>query len=250
MSPNDANKPLNEIPTFWTVVCQAHDGTPHTVSAAQKQLLERYGKAVQRYLLGALHDPHAADELFQEFALRFLRGDFHRADPERGRFRDFVKGVLSHLIADYHRRRQKQPLPLPAGSLAPDALAQGPDDLDRPFRDSWRDELLSRAWTALAEVESQTGQPFHTVLLFRAQNPDLRSPQMAERLSKRLGKAVTAAGVRQTLHRARDKYADLLVADVLQTLNEPTLPALEQELADLGLLNYCAGALERLARRP
>ena len=39
--------------------------------------------AAYRYLLGAVHDPDAADDLCQDFAVRFLRGDFRRADPGR-----------------------------------------------------------------------------------------------------------------------------------------------------------------------
>ena len=54
-----------------------------------------------------------AEELTQEFALRFLDGKYHGADRECGRFRNFVKGVLAHLIADHYRRQQARPRPLP-----------------------------------------------------------------------------------------------------------------------------------------
>ena len=37
-------------------------------------LLQRYQGVVYRYLLGSLRDADAADELFQEFALRCLQG--------------------------------------------------------------------------------------------------------------------------------------------------------------------------------
>ncbi len=67
----------------------------------------RYGGAVQRYLLASVRDPDAASDLAQEFALRFLRGDFHRADPGRGRFRDFVKRAIYHLMIDHFRERKK-----------------------------------------------------------------------------------------------------------------------------------------------
>ena len=39
-------------------------------------------------------DEQLAEELFQEFALRMLRGDFRRAEPLRGRFRDYLKTVI------------------------------------------------------------------------------------------------------------------------------------------------------------
>src|SRR5262249_54304659 len=118
MDPDDVNRPLNRISTLWTVVCQAHDGSAAEASSAQQLLLRRYAGAVHRYLLGPLRDPDAAGELSREFALRFIRGDFRGAAPARGRFRDFVKGVLSPLIADPHRRLRARPQPLP-DDLAP-----------------------------------------------------------------------------------------------------------------------------------
>ena len=45
---------------------------------------------------------------------------------------------------------------------------------DGVVRESWRDELLERAWQALAEVERETGRPLHTVLKFRATNSRMR----------------------------------------------------------------------------
>src|SRR5690242_2756490 len=105
---------LNRITTLWSVVRRAHQGSEQEVAAAQQQLLQRYSKSIYRYLLGAVRNPDVADELAQEFALRLIRGDFRGVDPGRGRFRDFVKGVLFHLIADYHRRQQRghcEPLP-------------------------------------------------------------------------------------------------------------------------------------------
>src|SRR5262249_42995545 len=90
MSDTDLAHRISQIQTLWTVVGQAGgEGTTRAVNAAQEQLLERYGKAVYRYLLGALRDSDVADEVYQEFALRFVRGDLAGADPARGRFRDY-----------------------------------------------------------------------------------------------------------------------------------------------------------------
>jgi RNA polymerase sigma-70 factor (ECF subfamily) len=234
---------LSRIETFWTVVCRAQEGGASAATRAQEQLLERYTKAAHRYLLGALRDADLADDLTQEFALRFLRGDFQSADPQRGRFRDFVKRVLSHLVTDYYRRRKVQQLPTSVAEAVPAPEAA---DLEGPFLASWRSELLDRAWKALAQHEKRTGQPFDTVLRFRARHPDLRSAQMAEQLSAQLGKPVTAAWIRQTLHRARDKFGELLLTEVMQTLRVPALDELEQELIDVGLFEYCRPALNEM----
>jgi RNA polymerase sigma factor (sigma-70 family) len=249
MEQGSAPQPLNQITTLWTMVRQAHNGPVEVNVSARGILLQRYGQAVRRYLLGALRDPHAADELAQEFAVRFLRGDLHRADPERGRFRDFVKGMLFHLIVDYYREKKRK-APLPLQHMDPADLPKELQDPDARFRDSWREQLLHDAWEALEEHQRQTGQPFFTVLRFKADHRELRSPVMAKHLSELLGKSVGAAWVRQTLHRARDKYADLLVRAVLDTLANPTTEELTDELRDLGLLTYSEPALKRLTRPP
>jgi RNA polymerase sigma-70 factor (ECF subfamily) len=241
MRPDSPGDRLNRISTLWSIVHRAHQAPAEVAGPARRRLLDRYGGAVRRYLRRLLGDPSAADDVFQEFALRLLRGDLRGADPRRGRFRDFVKGVLFHLTADHRKQQLKWPGPLPAEGAAAFADPRGvaPED---PFADSWRDELLARAWAALAETDARTGQPFFAVLRFRADHPDLRSPRMAEQLSARLGRRLTPAGVRQILHRAREKFAEYLLDEVTQALESPTPEGVEQELVELGLLDYCRPA--------
>lgn len=248
MNGKDPDARLSRISTLWSMVSRAHHDAGDEVGAAQRNLLERYGGAVRRYLLGALHDADAADDLLQEFAYRFLHGDLRRVDPQRGRFRDYVKGVLFHLVADYHKKRQRQPRqlvpehPEPAVVCEPDAAAE------QAFLVSWRDELLARTWAALAAADQAGGQHYHAVLRFRADHPELRSHEMAGELGRLLGKPLTAAGVRKTLDRARDRFADLLLDEIAEALSDPTPDQLEQELIDLNLLEHCRPALERRRR--
>jgi RNA polymerase sigma-70 factor (ECF subfamily) len=247
---------LSQITTAWTVFGQAHaglsgEGGPARDPAqvqAQARLLQRYGAAVYRYLLGSLRDADAADELFQEFALRFIRGDFHRADQAKGRFRDFLKTSLFRLIVDAQRVRQRsaaeRPLPedAPGHEPPPDAADV---EADRQFVAVWRAELLARAWDALAESERETGQPVHTVLRLRTDHPEIRSPEMAERLTVRLGKPVNAGWVRKKLLLARTTFTDALLDAVADSLTEPNRENLEEELIELGLLPHCREALDR-----
>jgi RNA polymerase sigma-70 factor (ECF subfamily) len=234
------NQHLSRISTLWSVLLQAHDGPPDAATAAQKVLLQRYSGAAYRYLLGAVRDPDVAGELCQEFALRFLRGDFRRADPERGRFRDYLKTALIHLVTDHHRARQAWPRPFTATDPEPAAPAETVDT-DRDFLTSWREELLERTWAALAAANPA----YHAVLLCRIEDPDLASAQMAERLTTQLGKPLTADWVRKTQQRAHEKYADLLLEEVACSLGDATPEQLREELRELDLLKYCRSALAR-----
>jgi RNA polymerase sigma-70 factor (ECF subfamily) len=248
MEPNLFNDRLSRISTCWSLVFEAHQGQGETVPAAQQALLRRYCGAVYRYLVAAVRDPNAADDLAQEFSLRFIRGDFRRADPERGRFRDFVKTALYHLVVDYHRRRQKQPAPLPEESAELPAEEQDRYPGDQQFLELWRQELLDRAWEALAEVQQQTGGQVYTVLRWRAEHPQAPASELAGQLTAHHRKPFTDAGIRQILNRARKKFADLLLEEVARSLETAAPERLEQELIDLGLLAYCRSALQRQDR--
>jgi hypothetical protein len=74
----------------------------------------------------------------------------------------------------------------------------------------------------------------------------VRSAQLARRMSARSGRRVTTAGVRQLLCRARQRFADCLVAAVARSLLSPSRDDVERELVELKLLEYCKGALARL----
>jgi RNA polymerase sigma-70 factor (ECF subfamily) len=240
---------ISRITTVWTLVAQAHRGEAGAAAQAQQVLLERYSGAIYRYLVAVLRDPDAADEVFQEFALRFVRGYFRNADPERGRFRDFVKKSLSNLIVDHRKKMGCQPRPLATDSNVPAATDPDPGNLDEEFTGRWREELLTRTWEALAAVEAKTNQPYHTVLRLRAAQSQLSSAAMAGQLTAELGRPFSDAGVRQILHRAREKFADLLLEEVAHSLQTSAPGRLEEELAELNLLSYCRTAVERRARK-
>jgi DNA-directed RNA polymerase specialized sigma24 family protein len=232
---------LSRMSTMWTMVFQAHAAEADASTAALAQLVERYSGVVFRYLLGAVRDPDIAAELSQEFALRVLQGAFKRADPGRGRFRDYLKTSLVHLVDDHHRSQRSQPRPLPLDEPA----SPGPLNVDSNsnFAASWRDELLERTWKALAAAQPV----YHAVLLFRVDNPEAPSSQMAQELGARLGSPMRPDQVRKALQRAHAKFAELLVDEVEASLGDPSREEVAEELRELDLLKYCRTVVERRA---
>jgi DNA-directed RNA polymerase specialized sigma24 family protein len=226
---------LSRIETHWTAVLRAHGQSIAGAKSARGHLLLPYSGAVYRYLLGAVRDPDVAADLCQDFAVRFLRGDFHRVAPEKGRFRDYVKMALVNLANDHHRARQAGPQPLAIDAAAPELPSE--DD----FVGGWRQSVLDQTWKALAE-ENPT---FHVVLLLRIENPDMPSGEMAERASAQLGKPMSAENIRKSLQRAHAKFADLMLDQIADSLHEPTIEELEAELQALDLLRYCRSTLDR-----
>src|SRR5262249_3157886 len=160
-----------------------------------------------------------------------LTGDLRRLDPGRGRFRDYVKASVSHLLADYRRRKSRRSSRPLEEAPEPAAPPLDPADLDPQLLQGLREEVIGRAMTPLARVLDPDGRPmFHTVLQLRADHPEMRSPQLAVALGTRLGRPVSPGAVRVTLSRARERLVDLLIADVIGTFECPTREDVEQEL--------------------
>ena len=150
-----------------------------------------------------------------------------------------MKTALIHLVDDYHTAQRSRPRSLrhdvPA-DLTPEVPDAEPD-----FLATWRTELLERTWKSLA-----TAQPtYHAVLLFRVENPEVPSPEMAAQLGARLGTSMRPDQVRKALQRSHAKFAELLVDEVATSLGVPSRDELAEELRELDLLKYCRSALER-----
>jgi RNA polymerase sigma-70 factor (ECF subfamily) len=237
---------LSQISTAWTLLAKARGRPEDPEARAWAALIERYHEAAHRYLLAVARDPDVAAELFQEFAVKFLRGDFGRADRTRGRFRDYLKTSLRHLVSAHHRAaRPGQALEHP--SEVADARGNDADESDEEFLIAWRKGLLDRAWQALEAGQRAGGAPYYAALRVHADQPELTSAQLAGRLTATLGPAVafTDAGVRKLLQRAREDFTDLLVEEVAGSVPTRDRDRLERELIDLGFHGYCRRALER-----
>jgi DNA-directed RNA polymerase specialized sigma24 family protein len=261
---NQDDMRLSRIETLWSVVRQANEGGAENARRAQQTLLERYGGAIRRYLLGSLRNEDAADEVFQDFSLKLVTGAFQKAHASHGRFRSFLKTTLFHLIIDYQRRGKRNAAralldETPDRPFCEDRLAEE----DRAWTRSWREELLAKGWSALAKTEQATGTPYYTVLRFRSEHPELRSQEIADQLNARiasqeiadaaqgkLAKKLGSSSVRVLIHRAREMLAEHVLDLVLDSIDSASLEECEEELIDLNLLEYCRSALQRRRGEP
>ena len=132
---------LSRIATQWSAVIAAHAGPPDAAEAVRNRLLLRYTGPVYRYLLGAVRDPDAAADLCQEFAVRFLRGDFRRAGPGPRP----VPGVRE--VGP--REPGERPPPGQAGQSAAAQSRTPPHQSFRrtdEFAGAWQQNLLDQTW--------------------------------------------------------------------------------------------------------
>ncbi|MFO0850505.1 MAG: hypothetical protein U0871_18395 [Gemmataceae bacterium] len=230
---------LSQLATRWTLIAQAQErANPAAARTAQAELLPRYTAVVYRYVLGAVHDPAAAEDLCQEFAYRFVRGDFRHARPDRGRFRDYLRTALVHLVGEYRAKARSERMRVPYDSGLFAAAADPASDPDPDFLACWRRELLNRAWERMEQASD--GRPSaYLVLRRKADDPLRTSAQLAEEFTAEFGRPFTAEGVRQLVHRARQRFAEHLRAVIAEGLPTGDPAEVEEELAALGLLVYC-----------
>ena len=193
-------------------------------------MLDRYGSVVQRYLLGAVRDEETAQELFHELTIRFLRGDFRRVSPEKGRFRRYLKTVLINLVNDYRRSRDHQPLPFRSTSQDPAVMPESTEE-GNSLETCLQEDLLERGWQALESANPT----YYAVLRKRAEDVDLSVREIGEQIDEFPGGPMTAANVRKTLERARTQFSNLLLDEVLKIVESESVDEIRAELKELGL---------------
>src|SRR5262249_44595631 len=114
-------------------------------------------------------------------------------------------------------------------------------DADQLFSQSWTRTLCDLAMTALKEAHPT----YHAVLRLREEGPDLSSEELAERAGEALGVSLDVANVRKLLHRARERFSDLLLQEVIRSLGHPSRDELLDELRAVGWHGHLRAALER-----
>lgn len=236
---------ISQIATRWSLLRPAEGGADGDAPGAESALVERYMGAVYRYLFAILKDGDAAEEVCQSFLLRFVRGDLRAATPEKGKFRSYLKTVLSRMAIDHFRRRKREWSRRGSHEQLVDELAKQTTEAE--FERNWTAELLQHALAGLKSMEEQSGQPYHTILRLQMEDEKRSAQQTAEYLNETLRPRhpYSEPGVRKILQRARERFADLLIQEVELSLQTSDLDEVEAELSDLGLLVYCRKAVAR-----
>ena len=240
------DKELSEISTCWADLHLAHaDARSEETKRAQERLLRTYKPAILRYLTAALHDPEAAQDLFQIFSVRFLAGGFRHADPDRGRFRDYLKSALFNLVRDHRRRTARMPGPLSSDVIDPRDEAPPSAHEDEAFLLCCRDALLGRAFRGLQAIEHPVSRPWAAILKLRMQNEGWTAAQIAADFSARTGRRYSEDWARKCLMTARMKFSEILLREVAQTISDRSLPAVEEELIELRLHSWLRKEIRR-----
>jgi RNA polymerase sigma-70 factor (ECF subfamily) len=194
-------------------------------AAALESLCRAYWPPIYAHIRRLGHDAEEARDLTQDFFARLLASrSLAAADPARGRFRSYLLGTLKHFLADAndHANARKRGGGLEILSL--DALEgeasyawEPADELtpEKLFERRWALTVMVRALQRLEEECRLSGKaPLFTALRgFLCESaPDKTYPEAATQLG------LTEASVRVTVTRLRRRYAELVRAEVAETL--------------------------------
>ena len=232
---------LDAIETRWSMLRRAHHGTMASGSEARNALVMRYSPAIRSYVRAMTRNEEEADELSQDVVVRILKGDFAGADPDRGRFRDLLKIAVRNMVRNHwDKANRRRPAELDVADADEGAL----DPDNDPWLEGWRNNLLSLTWSKLEDYEAENASSVaHSVLKLRAENPADDSKQLAEKLSARVGREVKPDTTRQQLRRARLRFAEFLVEEIADGLDEADPQRLQEELISLGLYEHVKDSL-------
>ena len=217
----------NFVTTQWGLVTAASAEGAAEARAALEEFYRLYCYPVYAFIRRRGHGRQDAQDLTQDFFVHLLeKGTMSRADPQRGRFRNFLLGALQHFLANAGERAcagkrgggcqwvfldddtadDRYQLAAPEGMTA-----------EKLFEAQWAGALVEATFTRLrCELESEgKGHVFEALQGFLHGREDASYQQVADALSLSLGALKTA------IHRLRGRYRALLREEVARTVAAP-----------------------------
>ena len=226
------------VTTHWSVVLAAKDGSAAQAEAALERLCRTYWWPLYAFVRRRGCGAHDAQDLTQEFFARLLAKDFFRTvDRSKGTFRSFLLASMENLMTKEWRRAnaqkrggefifistdaefaEQQYLQLQATGLSPEQL----------FDREWATTLLNQTLKLLQEefVAAGKGAKFDSLKVFlTGERGACTYAELAGPLE------TTEAALKMAVSRMRERYGELLRAEIANTVSDPT--KVEEELRAL-----------------
>ena len=210
--------------TSWSRVIGA---TGYGTAARQELalLIRDYWHPLYAYLRRTGLSPHDAEDCVQAFLAWMLEKDIlARANPERGRFRNFLIVSLKQFIARQHKYEtatKRQPakqivsLNVDEGELHYQQLPVNTVTPDEMFERAWAVSLIKQTMDRLRREMEESGHldRFDCLQGALSGQTTMSGRQAAEKLG------MSESAVRVTVHRMKRRYGELLRDEVAMTLD-------------------------------
>jgi RNA polymerase sigma factor (sigma-70 family) len=216
------------VTTQWSMVAAAQTGEPAQVDIALESLCCTYWWPLYAFVRRRGYEAHDAQDLTQEFFTRLLSAGFLRGvDRRKGKFRSFLLAAIEHFLAKEWRRASAQKrggkftfissnadwaeqlyLQVPASYLSPEQL------YDRQWALTLLDRVLARLRQEFIDAGKQ--MQFEALKTFLTGE---KQTQSYHNLAAELG--TTEAALKMAVSRMKQRYGELLRAEIATTVNSP-----------------------------
>jgi len=245
MVPNESDQPppsLKAHPaqfaaTSWTAVTAAQDGDSAQGRDALAQLCQTYWSPLHAYVRRLGYSPDDAEDLTQQFFLVLLSKNYlGAADRRKGKFRTFLLTALSHFLANEWDRSRAQKRGEGKAHLSLEHEREATGDHIEPttelsplklFEQRWAMTLYRQALDRLEQEQADAGKSelFGQVKSFLEDTTESGGYGPA---AETLG--ISVGAMRVTVHRLRQRLAELIRDEVRRTLANPTAEEVEEEV--------------------
>ena len=221
-------EPVVFATTQWSVVLAAGDTAIPGAHEALEKLYRTYWYPLYAYIRRRGHDAHEAQDLTQEFFARWLASKALRSvGREKGRFRSFLLAAMNHFLANEWERGQTLKRGGAASFISLDEVSAEERYRLEPVTDLTPEKIYERRWalTLLDHVlvrlreeyiASGKGGLFEQLRVFLSDAKGVMS--YAEAAAKT---SLSEATVRQAVHRLRQRYRELMRAEIAHTVSSP-----------------------------
>ncbi|MGO8696786.1 MAG: RNA polymerase sigma factor [Limisphaerales bacterium] len=233
MSNDDARASGQFSTTRWSVVLLAGQAGSSESQVALEKLCRTYWQPVCAFARRRGWSEEDAKDLTQQFFARLLqRNDFRGLDPGKGKFRTFLLTAFTHFLANEYDRvsalkRGGGHAVLSLEQLPPDDLGLASQEISPGslYDLRWAQTIVQMALKELTTEMCQAGKEaqFSALRCFLTTNAEAGDYALA---AEKLG--VESSSVPVMVHRLRQRYRELVRAEVAQTVSSPI--ELEEEM--------------------
>ena len=224
--------------THWSVVLAARDGTSMQAARALEKLCRTYWYPLYAYVRRKGSSAHDAQDLTQGFFAHLLQRSFlENVGPQKGKFRSFLLAALNHFLSDEWdksraaKRGGGQTFISLDDDNAEELYLSEPDSAitaEKIFEQRWALTLLAQALARLRDEFTAAGKTRefdHLKVFLSTPTSDGAYDAVAVDLE------MPAATVAVKVHRLRQRYGELIRAEIADTVASPA--DLEEEMAHL-----------------
>ena len=205
----------------------ARDGKTPGANEALEALCRAYYNPVYGFVRREGYRPQEAQDLAQEFFTRFIEKDYlESVDQQKGKFRSFLLACLKHFLstariraAAIKRGGRQSFLPLDELEEGYQAECEPQLTAQRAFDRNWATTVMEHALKALRHEFDAGGKMMH----FEALKKFLcAEPEEGEYAAVARDLGMTSGAFAVAVHRMRQRYGELVRAEVGNTVARPS----------------------------